>query len=62
MLGAADPQLVSRALRFLSVVVKMGNRREMFAAPETLNQFCEKIILPNMSIRSKHSISSGLTA
>lgn len=29
----------------------MGNRREMFAAPETLNAFCENIILPNMTIR-----------
>ncbi|OXB34588.1 importin-alpha export receptor [Cryptococcus neoformans] len=43
--------LVSRALRFLSVVVKMGNHRAMFAASETLNAFCEKIILPNMAIR-----------
>ncbi|CAD6568832.1 MAG: importin-alpha export receptor [Tremellales sp. Tagirdzhanova-0007] len=39
------------ALRFLSVVVKMGSHREMFAAPDTLRAFCEKIILPNMSIR-----------
>ena len=29
----------------------MGSHREMFAAVETLNQFCEKIILPNMTIR-----------
>jgi exportin-2 (importin alpha re-exporter) len=44
-------QLVSRALRFLSVVVKMGSHRDMFSAPDTLRAFCEKIILPNMSIR-----------
>jgi exportin-2 (importin alpha re-exporter) len=51
--NVSDKQLVSRGLRFLSVVVKMGSHRDMFAAPETLNQFCEKIILPNMSIRGK---------
>ncbi|WWC86346.1 uncharacterized protein L201_001219 [Kwoniella dendrophila CBS 6074] len=49
--GTRDDVLVSRALRFLSVVVKMGNHRAMFQAPETLNAFCEKIILPNMAIR-----------
>ena len=54
-------QLVSRALRFLSVVVKMGSRRDMFAAPDTLRAFCEKIILPNMSIRreSRHIGNPG---
>ena len=49
----AFPKLVSKALRFLSVVVKMGSHREMFAAPDTLRAFCEKIILPNMSIRRR---------
>ncbi|WRT64247.1 uncharacterized protein IL334_001178 [Kwoniella shivajii] len=49
--GTRDDVLVSRALRFLSVVVKMGNHKAMFSAPETLNAFCEKIILPNMAIR-----------
>lgn len=29
----------------------MGSHREMFASPDTLRAFCEKIILPNMSIR-----------
>lgn len=49
--SSTDIQLVSRALKFLSVVVKMGSHREMFAAPDTLKLFCEKIILPNMTIR-----------
>ncbi|WVN85455.1 uncharacterized protein L203_100601 [Cryptococcus depauperatus CBS 7841] len=49
--GTREDVLVSRALRFLSVVVKMGNHRAMFSAPETLAAFCEKIILPNMAIR-----------
>ncbi|BEJ11174.1 hypothetical protein CspHIS471_0105960 [Cutaneotrichosporon sp. HIS471] len=50
-LGTRDDVLVSRALKFLSVVVKMGSHRDMFASPDTLKLFCEKIILPNMSIR-----------
>jgi hypothetical protein len=50
-LTADLPQLVAAALRFLSVVVKMGSHREMFAAKETLNVFCQQIILPNMSLR-----------
>ncbi|WWD17783.1 hypothetical protein CI109_102225 [Kwoniella shandongensis] len=49
--GTREDVLVSRALRFLSVVVKMGNHKAMFQAPETLRAFCEKIILPNMAIR-----------
>ncbi|WVO15440.1 hypothetical protein L204_103098 [Cryptococcus depauperatus] len=51
--GTHEDVLVSRALQFPSVVVKMENHRAMFAAPETLTAFCEKIILPNMAIR-KH--------
>jgi exportin-2 (importin alpha re-exporter) len=47
------PQLVAKALRFLSVVVKMGNHKDMFAAPETLRAFCERIILPNMALQRK---------
>ncbi|RXK37557.1 importin-alpha export receptor [Tremella mesenterica] len=49
--GTREDVLVSRALRFLSVVVRLGSHRDMFASPETLRAFCEKIILPNMSIR-----------
>ncbi|KAK1926751.1 putative importin-alpha export receptor [Papiliotrema laurentii] len=49
--GTREDVLVAKALRFLSVVVKMGSHREMFASHDTLKLFCEKIILPNMSIR-----------
>jgi hypothetical protein len=56
----ADEQLVSRALKFLSVIVKMGSHREMFASPETLTAFCEKIILPNMGMRGKQSLPTML--
>ena len=55
-------QLVSRALRFLSVVVKMGSHRNMFASRDTLNLFCEKIILPNMSLRRECLIPDGADA
>ncbi|ORX36025.1 Cse1-domain-containing protein [Kockovaella imperatae] len=49
--GAKEDVLVSRALKFLSVVVKMGDHRDMFSSPATLNMFCERIILPNMTLR-----------
>ena len=55
-----DEQLASRALKFLSVIVKMGSHREMFASPETLKAFCEKIILPNMGMRGKQSLPTTL--
>lgn len=45
-------QLVSKATRFLSVVVKMPSQRTLFENPGTLEAFCEKIVLPNMSLRS----------
>jgi exportin-2 (importin alpha re-exporter) len=51
----------------LSVVVKMGSHREMFASHDTLKLFCEKIILPNMSIRGmefallRESINAQIT-
>ena len=60
LLVRADKQLVSRALKFLSVIVKMGSHREMFASPETLKAFCEKIILPNMGMRGKQSLPTTL--
>ncbi|ORY33698.1 Cse1-domain-containing protein [Naematelia encephala] len=49
--GTREDVLVAKALKFLSVVVKMGNHRDMFSSDDTLRAFCEKIILPNMSIR-----------
>ncbi len=43
--------LVSRAIGLLSTVVKMGNQRAMFDSPDTLRQFVEAIILPNVQMR-----------
>ena len=56
MLGTYGPAekydvIVSKAIGFLAAVVRMGNQRELFAANETLEQFCTKIILPNIELR-----------
>ena len=44
-------QLVSKAVKFLSVVVKMPGKQSLFSADATLESFCERIILPNMALR-----------
>ncbi|EFP76090.2 importin-alpha export receptor [Puccinia graminis f. sp. tritici] len=44
--------LVSKATRFLSVVVKMPSQRALFESLETLEAICEKIVLPNMFLRN----------
>ncbi|KAJ9479584.1 Importin alpha re-exporter [Pseudozyma hubeiensis] len=43
--------LVSKAVGFLSTVVRIGSQRSMFESPETLEQLCSAIILPNIAIR-----------
>ncbi|SJX63336.1 probable CSE1-Nuclear envelope protein that mediates the nuclear export of importin alpha [Sporisorium reilianum f. sp. reilianum] len=43
--------LVSKAVGFLSIVVRMGSSREMFQSTQTLEQLCSAIILPNIAIR-----------
>ncbi|KIS69121.1 putative importin-alpha export receptor [Mycosarcoma maydis] len=43
--------LVSKAVGFLSTVVRMGSQREMFQSTQTLEQLCTAIILPNIAIR-----------
>lgn len=45
-------QLVSKATGFLGVVVKMPSQRALFQEQSTLEAFCEKIILPNMTLRT----------
>ncbi|GAA5999813.1 hypothetical protein JCM10207_005923 [Rhodosporidiobolus poonsookiae] len=44
--------LVSRATAFLGVVVKMPSQRALFESQQTLEAFCEKIVLPNMTLRT----------
>ncbi|SNX87170.1 probable CSE1 - Nuclear envelope protein that mediates the nuclear export of importin alpha [Melanopsichium pennsylvanicum] len=56
MLGSCDlghkyDTLVSKAVGFLSTVVRMGSSREMFQSTQTLEQLCSAIILPNIAIR-----------
>ena len=43
--------IVSKAIGFLSAVVRMGNQRELFQSDSTLEQFCTAIILPNIQLR-----------
>ncbi|KAI5449860.1 importin-alpha export receptor [Naganishia albida] len=51
-MGTRDDQLVSKSLGFLSVVVKMGSHRSLFEAQSTLENFVDRIILPNMVMRT----------
>ncbi|GAA5820705.1 hypothetical protein JCM11251_003120 [Rhodosporidiobolus azoricus] len=44
--------LVARATSFLGTVVKMPSQRALFEAQQTLEAFCEKIVLPNMTLRT----------
>jgi exportin-2 (importin alpha re-exporter) len=43
--------LVSKAIGFLTSVVKPIRHRELFQNPETLRSICSLIVLPNMSLR-----------
>ena len=51
VLNLFDKKLVSKAIGFLTVVVKPARHRAMFENPTVLRSFCEKIILPNMTLR-----------
>ncbi|KAJ9111753.1 hypothetical protein QFC22_006412 [Naganishia vaughanmartiniae] len=51
-MGTRDDQLVSKSLGFLSVVVKMGSHRSLFEAQSTLENFVDRIVLPNMVMRT----------
>ncbi|GAA5967687.1 hypothetical protein JCM11641_005736 [Rhodosporidiobolus odoratus] len=44
--------LVARATSFLGTVVKMPSQRALFDNQQTLEAFCEKIVLPNMTLRT----------
>ncbi|KAJ3086862.1 Exportin-2, partial [Quaeritorhiza haematococci] len=43
--------LVSKAIGFLTSVVRPQRHRELFANPDTLRGICEKVVLPNMILR-----------
>lgn len=48
----APLQLISKAISFLSVSVRMPGKKALFEGPGVLESFCERIVLPNMSLRS----------
>ncbi|KAF9582671.1 importin-alpha export receptor, partial [Lunasporangiospora selenospora] len=43
--------LVSKAMSFITSVVKNGRHKDMFNSQEVLSQLCEKVVLPNMGLR-----------
>ncbi|KAJ1659706.1 importin-alpha export receptor [Dispira simplex] len=43
--------LASKAIGFLTTVVHLPGNRGLFANPDTLKLICEKVILPNMTLR-----------
>lgn len=57
ILTLAGPQLkydrvVAKGLTFLTAVAKSGNN-QIFAPDETLKNICEKIVIPNLTLRSE---------
>ncbi|ORY84121.1 putative importin-alpha export receptor [Leucosporidium creatinivorum] len=50
--GVKYDTLVAKATSFLGVVVKMPSQRSLFESQQTLEAFCEKIVLPNMTLRT----------
>lgn len=54
-------QLISKAISFLSVAVRMPGKKAMFEGPGILESFCEKIVLPNMVLRSECRLDSTTT-
>lgn len=47
--------LVSKAISFLTSVVKPARHRDMFANPEALKSICSRVIVSNMTLRGKLS-------
>ncbi|KAI1314971.1 importin-alpha export receptor [Mortierella claussenii] len=46
-----NDMLVSKAMSFLTSVIKNGRHKDMFSSNEVLSQLCEKVVLPNMGLR-----------
>lgn len=45
--------MVCKAFSVLTVIVKIERHAHMFADANSLNNMCERIALPNISMRSK---------
>jgi len=43
--------LVSHAIAFLTSVVKQPRHQTIFASPETLSNICERVVVPNLTLR-----------
>ncbi|GAA5958061.1 hypothetical protein JCM21900_003574 [Sporobolomyces salmonicolor] len=50
--GVKYDTLVAKATSFLGTVVRMPSQRTLFDNQQTLEAFCEKIVLPNMTLRT----------
>lgn len=46
-----NPQLVSKAIAFLTSVARPARHKDLFAAPEVLQSIIERIVLPNIALR-----------
>jgi len=50
--SVSDRQLVSKAMALLTSVVKIQRHSHLFSSDDVLRQIVEKIVLPNMTMRS----------
>ncbi|KAF8329082.1 Cse1-domain-containing protein [Cantharellus anzutake] len=46
-----EDAMVTQAIRFLSVNIKSGSRKDLFSQEGTLQSLCERIIIPSMALR-----------
>lgn len=60
-LEAKNDLLVSKAIGFLTSVVKPARHKALFSNADILNQICQNIVLPNMTLRGKRDSFDSLT-
>ena len=48
--------MVSQAIRFLSVNIKSGSRKDLFNQEGTLQSLCERIVVPSMALRGNRGL------
>ena len=51
-------QLTSKAIEFLTYAVERPSLRSLFAENQTLQNICDRIVIPNMQLRSMLHLSS----
>ena len=52
--------LVSNAIKFLTSVVERPQYAQLFSNDETLQNICEKVLVPNMKLRGNKATSHSL--